>query len=143
MTSNHMGTHLDAPRHFVTNGRTIDEIPVEWLCGPGVIVNLSDVMDELELYTPKMIEDRAEVRNGDLLYLHTGFHRFAQFGEKADEAKYIHRHPGAHPDMEPWQICGRDRKSTRLNSSHVAISYAVFCLKKKKKKILRHSTNRI
>src|SRR5215510_15878730 len=29
---------------------------------------------------------------------------------------------------------GRDRKSTRLNSSHVAISYAVFCLKKKKKK---------
>src|SRR5437870_10814040 len=27
----------------------------------------------------------------------------------------------------------RDRKSTRLNSSHVAISYAVFCLKKKKK----------
>src|SRR5207253_10611438 len=28
---------------------------------------------------------------------------------------------------------GPDRKSTRLNSSHVAISYAVFCLKKKKK----------
>src|SRR5690554_7675305 len=28
-----------------------------------------------------------------------------------------------------------DRKSTRLNSSHVRISYAVFCLKKKKKKI--------
>src|SRR5699024_11704224 len=29
--------------------------------------------------------------------------------------------------------CRRDRKSTRLNSSHVSISYAVFCLKKKKK----------
>src|SRR5690625_2383243 len=29
--------------------------------------------------------------------------------------------------------CELDRKSTRLNSSHVAISYAVFCLKKKKK----------
>src|SRR5256885_12175024 len=28
----------------------------------------------------------------------------------------------------------RDRKSTRLNSSHLVISYAVFCLKKKKKK---------
>src|SRR5690606_42081800 len=28
-----------------------------------------------------------------------------------------------------------DRKSTRLNSSHVKISYAVFCLKKKKKKV--------
>jgi arylformamidase len=104
MTSNHMGTHLDAPRHFVTNGRTIDEIPVDWLFGPGVIVNLSDVMDELELYTPRMIEDRVEVRQGDLLYLHTGFHKFAQFGEQADEEKYIHRHPGAHPDMVPWLL---------------------------------------
>src|SRR5262245_63451426 len=28
--------------------------------------------------------------------------------------------------------CPRDRKSTRLNSSHIGISYAVFCLKKKK-----------
>src|SRR5688572_31108960 len=30
--------------------------------------------------------------------------------------------------------CGEDRKSTRLNSSHSQISYAVFCLKKKNKK---------
>src|SRR6201993_5448389 len=41
----------------------------------------------------------------------------------------------------PWLACGRrspcdqlrDRKSTRLNSSHLVISYAVFCFKKKKK----------
>src|SRR5205814_7663472 len=33
--------------------------------------------------------------------------------------------------------CG-DRKSTRLNSSHLGISYAVFCLKKKKKKNTKH-----
>src|SRR5437868_15287714 len=32
-----------------------------------------------------------------------------------------------------------DRKSTRLNSSHVSISYAVFCLKKKKKKKSRNT----
>src|SRR3712207_8487553 len=32
---------------------------------------------------------------------------------------------------------GGDRKSTRLNSSHANISYAVFCLKKKKKRITR------
>src|SRR5262245_62639806 len=34
----------------------------------------------------------------------------------------------------------RDRKSTRLNSSHLGISYAVFCLKKKKKNIITSST---
>src|SRR5690349_23163703 len=31
------------------------------------------------------------------------------------------------------ELCEQDRKSTRLNSSHVEISYAVFCLKKKKR----------
>src|SRR5438132_8569623 len=34
-----------------------------------------------------------------------------------------------------------DRKSTRLNSSHTVISYAVFCLKKKKKNIDKYHTN--
>src|SRR5258707_10818783 len=37
------------------------------------------------------------------------------------------------PDVET-RACNEDRKSTRLNSSHANISYAVFCLKKKKKK---------
>ncbi|RMH79044.1 MAG: cyclase family protein [Calditrichaeota bacterium] len=104
MTSNHMGTHLDAPRHFVTGGMTIDEIPLEWLYGPGVIVNLSDELDELDVYTPEMIESRVEVREGDILLLHTGWHKYAQFGETPDEEKYIHRHPGAHPDMVPWLL---------------------------------------
>src|SRR5690625_6485853 len=36
----------------------------------------------------------------------------------------------------------QDRKSTRLNSSHVAISYAVFCLKKKKNKQTTHAITR-
>src|SRR5438034_7890698 len=37
----------------------------------------------------------------------------------------------------PWIDLGRDRKSTRLNSSHTVISYAVFCLKKKKRTKIR------
>src|SRR5690606_39310078 len=35
-----------------------------------------------------------------------------------------------------YRCCRKDRKSTRLNSSHVKISYAVFCLKKKNYNIL-------
>src|SRR5690348_18197932 len=48
------------------------------------------------------------------------------------------RHPPAgqrcseHPDVVLQQLHLQDRKSTRLNSSHPSISYAVFCLKKKK-----------
>src|SRR3989442_4911216 len=64
-------------------------------------------------------------------------------GEAADQG---HRDPRRHPDCRDatgGKACGgrvrlttsasfaTDRKSTRLNSSHVRISYAVFCLKKK------------
>src|SRR5690554_7625516 len=50
-----------------------------------------------------------------------------------------------HPGQGIGEPAGRalghgDRKSTRLNSSHVRISYAVFCLKKKKKKITYNYT---
>src|SRR5699024_12875884 len=43
---------------------------------------------------------------------------------------------GEGPDRDLCDPQG-DRKSTRLNSSHVSISYAVFCLKKKKKKNIK------
>src|SRR5436190_14456657 len=52
-----------------------------------------------------------------------------------------HRHPRpAHREVGGRRAAGRqrdvrDRKSTRLNSSHTVISYAVFCLKKKNKLI--------
>src|SRR6266540_3340842 len=40
-------------------------------------------------------------------------------------------HPGSKPFDSVKLAYGEDRKSTRLNSSHITISYAVFCLKKK------------
>src|SRR5438874_13832306 len=46
-----------------------------------------------------------------------------------------HHHPPGDPDARGPGRAVLDRKSTRLNSSHVEISYAVFCLKKKKKTI--------
>src|SRR5579883_3600483 len=46
MTSNHMGTHLDAPLHFVTGGKSIDQIPLTQLYGPGVIVDV-----DIDYYT--------------------------------------------------------------------------------------------
>src|SRR5438874_10219957 len=58
---------------------------------------------------------RADARAG------TGLARHPEGGEHAPDG----------PDRE--RVLPLDRKSTRLNSSHVEISYAVFCLKKKKK----------
>src|SRR5690606_27218256 len=59
--------------------------------------------------------------------------RLVQFGNR-DEAWVLRADLFAE---DPRLVPEEDRKSTRLNSSHVKISYAVFCLKKKKK-MLRH-----
>src|SRR5439155_21884682 len=99
--SSRRSTITPGPRHFVTAGKTIDELPLEWLCGPGVIVDLRDEMDELAVYTPQMIEKRGQVKPGDLLLLHTGWHRYADFGATPEEGRYYHYHSGARPGPVP------------------------------------------
>src|SRR3712207_8485763 len=56
--------------------------------------------------------------------------RASRRADRADGAK----RGGQVDAAEGHRRAARDRKSTRLNSSHANISYAVFCLKKKKKK---------
>src|SRR5690606_41638646 len=85
-------------------------------------------------YTTLFRSDRAPPRLRDL---HLRLDRPA---ERCDERASRHRQPavvdaGRVPDRRGRRGAAEDaldRKSTRLNSSHVKISYAVFCLKKKK-----------
>src|SRR3989442_14538858 len=56
-------------------------------------------------------------------------------GEKIAANRALLRKALVTPDDD---LGSKDRKSTRLNSSHVRISYAVFCLKKKKKKYKKY-----
>jgi arylformamidase len=67
----HHGTHLDAPRHFISDGPAMDEVPLERLYGPGVVWRfdkdddgLIDVAD-LERATPRL-------QPGDIVLLDTG-----------------------------------------------------------------------
>src|SRR2546427_1546422 len=63
----------------------------------------------------------------------------AESGDPANAAQDVSASVGAirTPLTETCRSVRGDRKSTRLNSSHSQISYAVFCLKKKKKQVFR------
>src|SRR5207302_8829835 len=67
--------------------------------------------------------------------------------QRVERARRRRRDPCGDSAERPLDSASRgripagDRKSTRLNSSHVKISYAVFCLKKKKDHILNQSTH--
>src|SRR5256885_2536565 len=65
----------------------------------------------------------------------TLFRSAKQFGKKFGRGRCIFRGSRACGRSRAARKFPRDRKSTRLNSSHLVISYAVFCLKKKKYKI--------
>src|SRR3712207_8532606 len=88
----------------------VEQVLATSLC-PGQVV----VMDNLGAHRPKRVRELIEGRGCELVYL-----------------------PAYSPDYNPIEeafakiknLLRKDRKSTRLNSSHANISYAVFCLKK-------------
>ena len=103
--SNNTGCHLVGPRAFHSGERAIADIPLTDVCGPGVVADISEAVADYGLYTPEMITERVEVREGDILIVNTGYHRYAydqpdvanadqQGGIENKEFGYYVRHPG-------------------------------------------------
>lgn len=101
-TSNHVGTHLDGPLHFDTAGRDIASLPLDKLCAPGVVVDLSDMAEDFGIYTPDDLTKRADIREGDVLIINTGYHKYGWDQPEADERRYMLRHPGPSMDFVDW-----------------------------------------
>ncbi|MBI3078016.1 MAG: cyclase family protein [Deltaproteobacteria bacterium] len=93
-TSLHIGTHMDAPLHGVAGGCDMASIPLNQCFGEGVIVDISEDVSEWGFITPEMIMKRMDVKKGDILIYHTGWHRYYTYGSEPDEERYMCRHPG-------------------------------------------------
>src|SRR5690606_41278843 len=83
---------------------------------------------------PRVLHSFPTRRSSDLKYCSSASSTLSASSHAAASCR-----PGISAWMRRWSssltmTLTADRKSTRLNSSHVKISYAVFCLKKKKKK---------
>ncbi|BAJ62602.1 cyclase family protein [Anaerolinea thermophila] len=113
--SNTVGTHLVGETAFHSGGRRISDIPLTDLCGPGVIVDISDMVSDYSIYTPEMIMKKADVRPGDILIINTGYHRYswdqpdvvnpeAQGGVESKEFGFYVRHPGPSMDFYKWAL---------------------------------------
>src|SRR5690554_7096687 len=89
----------------------------------GVVVAEEEGDDNILIYANPAFQRLTGYAPEDILYRDC---RFLQNDDRAQSALPLIRE--AIRNRQP----SRDRKSTRLNSSHVRISYAVFCLKKKK-----------
>lgn len=108
-TGMHVGTHIESPLHWTDGGRDIGSIPLERLYGPAVVADISDLASDYSIITPEMIEARADVQEGDILILHTGYNRFYSSGESPDQITYFFRHPGGHDELAEWIVERRVR----------------------------------
>jgi kynurenine formamidase len=75
---------------------------VDFLMHEGAIVDLSDCAGDYDVYTSKMVEDRVEVKQGDILIIHTGYHHFGWDQPTADEIRYMVKHPGPDREFAEW-----------------------------------------
>ena len=100
--SNHLGTHLDGEIHFYTPGKDIASLEMDFLVHEGVVVDLSDAAGDYDIYTSEMVEERVEVREGDILIIHTGYHHFGWDYPSADEVRYMVKHPGPDREFARW-----------------------------------------
>jgi arylformamidase len=71
-TTAHVGTHLDAPVHFVPGGATLDEIPLDRLIAPGVVIDLTGLSRPgvtADFLAPRL----GSVQPGDVVFLDFGW----------------------------------------------------------------------
>src|SRR3712207_4477460 len=109
---------------------------VKWLKNEGEEVSEGDSIAEIE--TDKVTLELEAENSGTLAQLIASEGQDIPVGEaiafiQGEGEEVPERGDGRAQSDEAEEAAGGDRKSTRLNSSHANISYAVFCLKKKKK----------
>ncbi|MBW2731568.1 MAG: cyclase family protein [Deltaproteobacteria bacterium] len=100
--SNHVGTHMDGEIHFYSPGRDIAQLPLDFLEGEAAIVDLSDAVVDYDIYTSKMVEERVEVKEDDILIINTGYHKYGWDQPTADEVTYMVKHPGPDREFAEW-----------------------------------------
>jgi len=105
-TALHVGTHFDGAMHATDNRKgDMASLPLDYLCNCGVVVDISKHMHDWAVITPQMIESSgADIREGDILILHTGWHKHYEGQPQQDLVKYFCYHPGPNLDTLHWML---------------------------------------
>lgn len=128
----HGGTHIDAPVHFAKGRHTVDQIPLEQLMGPGIVIDVSAqcaknadyLITEQDL---KNWERRHGIIGPDtIVLLRTGFGKYYADRKKylgtdqrgPDAVKDLH-FPGLHPDAAKWLTKNRRINAIGLDTASI------------------------
>ncbi len=125
----HGGTHLDAPVHFAAGKQAVEEIPLERLIGPAVVIDVSEVALENRDYQISVADfeqwerGHGAIPDKAIVLLRTGYGRYwpdpVQYmgtAEKGDTGVARLHFPGIHPDAARWLTENRNISAIGLDT---------------------------
>lgn len=128
----HGGTHLDAPVHFAKGQNSVDEIPLEQLMGPAVVVDVTRQCSKNPDYliTVSDLENwerrNGRIAGGTIVLLRTGFgkfypdrKRYLGTDQRGDAAVADLHFPGLHPDAARWLTRNRKISAIGLDTASI------------------------
>jgi kynurenine formamidase len=131
-TAEHGGTHIDAPIHFAKGRNAVDEIALENLIGPGIVVDVTEACAADRDYQVTAEDflawerDHGPIPGGAIVLLRTGFGdywpdrvRYLGTGARGPEAVPDLHFPGLHPDAARWLITERAIRAIGLDTASI------------------------
>lgn len=128
----HGGTHLDAPVHFAEGQQSVDEIPLQNLIGPGVVIDVSEAAADAPDYQVTIADfeqwesEYGQIPDGTIVLLRTGYGqywpdrmRYMGTDERGTEGVANLHFPGLHPDAARWLIENRSVKAVGLDTPSI------------------------
>jgi kynurenine formamidase len=89
----HAGTHVDAPRHFLADGSSIDRVALDKLTGEAVLIDLSGLAPGSVIKQRHLTAYESDIYRGDIVVLYTGYQRCPDVEKycylEADTARWL------------------------------------------------------
>lgn len=131
-TSEHGGTHIDAPIHFSEGKKTVDQLPLESLTGPGIVIDVTDSVADYIDYQIQ-IEDftrwekqYGQIEDGTIVFIRTGIGKFWPDKKKylgtdqrgLDAVRLLH-FPGLDPKAAEWLVQNRNIRAIGIDTPSI------------------------
>ena len=128
----HGGTHIDAPIHFASRRKTVDQIPVEQLIGNGIVINIEDKVDRDRNYQ-LAVEDillweekHGAIPNNSILLINTGMAKhwpdkklYMGTEKRGEEGVAELGFPGLHPEAAKFLVTKRKINAIGLDTPSI------------------------
>ena len=131
-TSEHGGTHIDAPVHFAEGHQTVDKIPLDRLIGPAIVIDVTDQSAREADYQvttndfQRFEQEHGAIPMDAIVLLRTGFssrwpgaERYLGTTLRGDEGTKNLHFPGLHPDAARWIVENRKVRAIGIDTASI------------------------